>query len=139
MSAPELKNKNLNLVKLANSANKIVSHGDLKQDIITLLGSVSNLQELKETKLSTLVKYVCELIENGKYKAKDEKLKLDKKQIAIDVLTSPSLFPDLNNDLDKRRLSDLIDFVCESDLVKKLPTSRILSKSIGSFIKKKVL
>ena len=137
MRAPELKNKNLNLVKLANSANKIVSHGDLKQDIITLCSSVSNLQELKETKLSTIVKYVCELIENGKYKAKDDKLKLDKKQIAIDALTT--LFPDLNNDLDKKRLSDLIDFVCESDLVKKLPTSRILSKSIASFIKKKIL
>jgi hypothetical protein len=137
MSAPELKNKNLHLVKLANSANKIVSHGDLKQDIITLCQSISNLQELKETKLSTIVKYVCELIENGKYKPKDEKLKLNKRDLAIDALTC--LFPDLNNDLDKKRLSDLIDFVCESNLVKKVGSSQIIKKGVVNFIKKKLL
>jgi hypothetical protein len=131
-----LKNKKLNLVKLADSASKIVSNGDLKADIILLLNGLSNLQQLKSDKLSTIVKYVCELIENSDYKTKNDSLKLDKKQIAIDTLTS--VFADLNNDSDKKRLSDLVDFVCESGLINKIPTSTICAKKTISWILKKV-
>ena len=137
MSAPELKNKKLSLIKLSSSAGKIVSNGDLKNDIVTLLSGLSNLQELKNSKLSTVVKYVCELIENSSYKAKTDALKLDKKQLALDAIIQT--FPDLNNEADIKRLSDLIDFCVESGLVKAIPQSTIIAKSGLSWLKKKVL
>lgn len=133
----ELKNSKLNLVKLPKSARKFVSEGDLKNDCVMLLRALSNLQELKDKKISRLIIYVCSLIENAKYETKDERLKLNKKQVAIDTLTS--VFPDLNNDVDIKRLSELIDTICESKVIKKVATSKVISKGVVNFIKKKLL
>lgn len=133
----ELKNPKLKLVKLPKSARKIVSEGDLKSDCVMLLREMSNLQELKNKKISKILIYLCDLIENAKYETKDERLKLDKKQVAIDSLIC--VFPDLNNDVDIKRVSEIIDTICEEKVVKKVATSKVISKGVVNFIKKKLL
>ena len=130
----EIKNKKLNLVKLSVSALKIVSQSDIKNDIITILKVISNLPELKKSKFSTIVKYVCELVENTDYKASDPTLKIDKKQLAISIMVT--VFAELNNENDINRLGELIDFICDHGLIKAVAQSTVVANTASSWIKK---
>jgi hypothetical protein len=137
MNDPNLKNSNLNLVKMSKSVKCITAKQDLVNDIIIVMRNMSSLNELKESNLFELVKSVCVLIENGDYKTKNPSLKLNKKDIAIQALVT--LFPDLNNDKEKKYLSQSIDIFCESKIIKKITTSRYLKKVVVPFFKKKFL
>ena len=137
MSVQPLKNKKLSLVKLSDSALKVSSQVDLKQDIVYILNSISGLNELKSTKYSRLIKIVCELIENADYKPSSDNLKLNKKQIALESLFS--IFPEMNNDRDKADISERIDFICEESLIKQIPKSTVIVNSVGKWALKKFL
>jgi hypothetical protein len=135
--SPSLKNSSLTLVKMSKSVKHITARTDLINDIVILMKSLSSLHELKETNLFEVIKRVCELIENGDYNSQDPNLKLNKKDIAIDSLLA--LFPDLNNDKDKKYISQSIDTFCNSKMVKKLSTSRFIKKTVWPFLKRKFL
>ncbi len=130
-----LKNKNLSLVKLGKSALKTVSHCSLQKDIITVLNETDGLDILKENHFFVLLKSVCELAENSDYKTSKDKLKLDKKQIVLDALLL--VFPELNNDLHRKIISQFIDFVCSEKLIKKIPQTTIITNNVVDVVSRR--
>ena len=133
----QLKNKKLSLVKLGESSLKTVSHYDLKSDILTILNSTNGLNQLKTNHFYELLDTVCELAENSDYKASSENLKLDKKSIVMDSLFT--VFPELNNDMHKNLIDQYIDHIIKKGLIKKIPSSTIISNSVSNFVVKKFL
>ena len=133
----QLKNKKLSLVKLGESSLKTVSHFDLKSDILTILNSTNGLNQLKTNHFYELIDNVCELAENSDYKATSDNLKLDKKSIVIDALFT--VFPELNNDMHKNLIDQYIDHAVSKGLIKKIPSSTIISNSVSNFVVKKFL
>jgi basic membrane lipoprotein Med (substrate-binding protein (PBP1-ABC) superfamily) len=133
----KLKNSGLSAVKLSKSAKKITAHSDLLEDIVVVMKDMSSLKELKETQLFEVVKRVCELIENADYQTSKDELKLDKKAIAINAIVM--LFPDLNNEKDKNYISQAIDTLCQSKIIKKNSVFRKVVKFVVPWLKKKLL
>ena len=133
----QLKNKKLSLVKLGESSLKTMSHVDLKSDILTILNSTNGLIQIKTNHFYELLDNICELAENSDYKATSDNLKLDKKSIVLDALFT--VFPELNNDLHKNLINQYIDHIISKGLIKKIPTSSIVSNSVSKFVVKKFL
>ncbi len=112
---------------LKNSAKSVVLKTDLKQAI---LEDVQTLPDLRDLKLHPeLTKMVCNLIENKINNNK--KKKIDKKQLAIDIITIAS---NLNND-EISALGKQIDFLFEAGSIKNKTIKNIV-KTVINFVPK---
>ncbi len=90
------------------------------------LGDVSDLEDCP-----SIVFHICELIENLSKPILEGK---EKQKLALRLLIEA--FPRLNNELDMKRLSKLIDFLVDMELVKKVPMSTMCLSSVRGFLKR---
>ena len=123
------RNPSLALVKPKNAVKKHLDFTYLKQEILDLLQEVPNLESLKRD--PEFVLYVCNLVEN-----KQSKHKIDKKELVKDVFKS--LFCELNNDQDLKRMDDHIEFLCSNKMIKKLPVMKKMFKQFCAWAIKKL-
>ena len=124
-------NTNIELVKMKNSAKRHQSKQGLKDFLVKSIMAMGSGNELSRD--TSLLKWVCNSIEAG-YDYKNNKEKINKKELAIEVLTS--VFPELNNDVDKQRISELINFLHDNGDIHKLSSKATIHKyvsRIGSF------
>lgn len=103
----KLKNKGLKRAKLVGSLKKNGEKNTLVDEIVyQLMPSIKHDIEGSKNALS-FIENVCILVENHNCKTK-----IDKKDVAIKVITS--IYPELNNERDLKKISNDIDDICES-------------------------
>ena len=117
-------NVNLDLIQLKHSFNTHIAKNTIIRCIIDKLLAIPNIQELKGD--LEIILYVCNILENNI--TKNLKPKLDKKQIAIDIMTA--VFS-LNTD-EQRNIAQHIEFLHSNGKIKCVP----LFKKIESYFLK---
>lgn len=105
--------------------NKIINF--LKEDLKDF-----SVQELQDYRLNPeLIKYVCNLVETKMTK----KYKPNKKEIVLNILSK--LIPAVN-DVDRKSISDSIEFLHGNGDIKTLTLFRYLGRTLFSVLKKKL-
>ena len=126
------KNLKLDLVKLTTSVKKQTHLNTCLAELdakIKELGDISHL--LNDP---SFIHHLCNLVENL------TKMTLTgKEKKALVIKTLVATFPVLNNDADQERLSKLIDFIVDSGIVQKVRNSVAQTKTVCSYIFKKLV
>lgn len=95
----------------------------------TRIRSLANYMELRLN--PEMILLVCNLIENG---ANSKKLKIDKKDLAMKVLHSVFSY----SDLDKRHVSDTIEFLHSNNKIKRVRLLKKIFAVLYNWIKRKL-
>lgn len=119
----------MDLVPLKNALQKHNLLHTIKNDITKVIQEIPHFDELKLD--LELTCYICNLIENVAI----GKTKLDKKTIAIEIITT--LFG-LSDD-ETHLLDNQIQYLYDNKKISKLSTLKYVGKSVFAWIKKKVL
>ena len=133
MNNSNLSNQNLNLIKLSKSMRHHKASCELVKDLISMISSMPDYHILKNERFNDLVCYLCNLIENGDYKA-SKGFKLNKKDVAVSVVVQ--LFPELDSEEGKKRISSAIEFCIDQKLVKKIPRTQLAFNKCSQFFLK---
>jgi uncharacterized membrane protein YheB (UPF0754 family) len=121
----------MDLVNPKNSLADHISVNTVKNNIVTKISSIPNYISLKYD--LELIKYISNLIEN--MIPNKTKKTLDKPSTIIDIMSS--LFS--LSDQDKSILSQSITFLMNNKHVKTSSMMKIVTTSVGGWIKKKIL
>ena len=124
-----MENTNLKLVKLKRSVLGHRSKYQLVHDVLEVLNTIHNLDALKNDPEFLLL--VCNLVENS-----NEETELNKKEIVLEVFKS--LFAELNNEQDLKKISDMVDFLRSNKRIKKVSTVMKYLSKFSSWVLKKI-
>ena len=119
------KNFKLELVK-ANSLLGLSIQQKKNSCIIELTSEIDKLGDLTNLMYDpSVILHLCNMVENlSQVKFNG----VEKKQLVIDQIIR--LFPILNNDTDRIKIMKTIDFLCTSDMVRKIATSDLTKSGV---------
>ncbi len=127
------KNSKLDLVKIADtsSVKKTINLNCALMELDSKIAELGDLSHLVDN--PSLVLHVCNLVENI---SKVVLSGLEKKDIVIKIVVR--LFPVLNNDADKLKMSKLIDFICSVGILHKVSSISVTQGACVNFLKRLV-
>ncbi len=122
---------NLSLVKPKNKLKSKIFKCDLCNEIVRRVLEFENYLSLRND--PELLKFICDLVENG-VKKTDDKNKVDKKELVLEIYFK--IFNISENE--KKHISDQIDFLCENKLITKVFNVKKNGKLFINYIKSKL-
>ncbi len=123
----------LSFVKTKNKLKRDQYNNELKKQIIEKMKQFDNLGSLKFD--NELLKFVCACVENGVNPKYEKKHKTDKKALVIEIYND--LF-NLNDETEKKKLGNNIDFLIENELVQKINVVKKLGFLGFNYLKSKL-
>lgn len=117
---------NLSFVKPKNKLKSKAFKSELVNEIIKRMSEFENHATLRGD--PELLKFVCELVENG---VKD---KINKKELVLDVYIKVFSL----NENEKTSIGAQIDFLCDNNLIEKVHKVKKKSKIFINYIKSKL-
>ena len=121
---------NLSFVKPKYKLNSKIFKSDLCIEIVKRVLEFENHLSLKND--PELLKFICDLIENG-VKKSDDKNKIDKKELVLEIY---SKFFNINEN-EKKHIGEQIQFLCDNDLIVKVHSVKKNGKMFMNYIKSK--
>ena len=104
----------------------------LKSGIIDKINKIPDVQKLRmHPELTSLV---CNIVENS-IKNNSKNHKIDKKQLVLEILSAPFSL----NINEMQYIKDQIDYLYTNKRIKALPILKIMLKSIGGWLQRKLL
>ncbi len=104
----------------------------LKSGIIDKINKIPDVQKLRmHPELTSLV---CNIVENS-IKNNSKNHKIDKKQLVLEILSAPFSL----NINEMQYIKDQIDYLYTNKRIKALPILKVMLKSIGGWLQRKLL
>lgn len=126
MSVQPKKNKKLDLVKSKTSLQKLERMNTILEELREKIKELGDISELHDD--PAFIAHVCELVENvSKVSLKGP----EKSNLVLKLLLE--VFAHLNNEKDLKRIQKSINFIVNSKLIKAIPNSTVVAKSVCSF------
>jgi len=122
---------NISFVKPKNKLKSKIFKCDLCNEIIKRVLEFENHLSLRSD--PELLKFICDLIENG-VKKTDDKNKIDKKELVLEIY---SKFFNINEN-EKKHIGEQIEFLCDNDLIVKVHSVKKNGKLFMNYIKSKL-
>lgn len=119
-------------LKFKNSLKSYVIYNTLVENITKIIREIPNFDKLGKSN-NELILLICNIIENKI--TNNKKKKIDKKNLVLDVIHN--LFC-ISAD-DRKNIGEIIQFLFDNNKIKKEKISKVVSKSLYNWIKKKVL
>ena len=130
----KFKTENLELVKEIGSLSVDIFKNNLIKWINENLTDIDKSFEKKIDR--SLLRYICNIVENSVDVKNVVDKKIDKKQIVLDIYIL--LKPQANTEHDKQILSDLVEDLHNIGEIKKVSTKRYIKKNLSKSLKKLV-
>jgi hypothetical protein len=122
---------NLSFVKPKNKLKSKIFKCDLCNEIVRRVLEFENYLSLRND--PELLKFICDLVENG-VKKTDDKNKVDKKELVLEIYFK--IFNISENE--KKHISDQIEFLCDNELITKVFNVKKNGKLFINYIKSKL-
>ena len=122
---------NLSFVKPKNKLKSKIFKSDLCNEIVKRILEFENHLSLKND--PELLKFICDLVENG-VKKTDDKNKVDKKELVLEIYSKIFLI----NENEKKHIGEQIEFLCDNDLIVKVHSVKKNGKLFMNYIKSKL-
>ena len=122
---------NLSFVKPKNKLKSKIFKCDLCNEIVRRVLEFENHLSLRND--PELLKFVCDLVENG-VKKTDDKNKVDKKELMLEIYSKIFNI----NENEKKHISDQIEFLCDNELITKVFNVKKNGKLFINYIKSKL-